>query len=199
MDRISNFFRRFRRRSQIGLAVLAAVVVFSFPAPEARAAQQTFSQNEILQAAENFFGVATKGLAQVIQKVFEDLGEPSAFIAGEEISGAFIVGLRYGKGELNLKGKTTRKVFWQGPSIGFDIGGNASKAFVLVYNLPMAEDLFRRFPGVDGSFYLVAGVGVNYQTDGGTTLAPIRTGVGLRAGASIGYLHYDSEPSWFPF
>ena len=92
-------------------------------------------------------------------------------------------------------GKPAREIFWQGPSIGFDFGGNASKAFVLIYNLPMAEDIFQRFPGVDGSFYLVAGVGVNNQTDDGTTLAPIRTGVGLRAGANLGYLHYTSEAS----
>ena len=199
MERLSKFCQPFWRRRGISGIILAAVVALSLPALEARAAQQTFSQNEILQAAENFFGVATKGLAEVIQKVFDDLGDPNAFIVGEEISGAFIVGLRYGRGELNLKGKPAREVFWQGPSIGFDFGGNASKAFVLIYNLPMAEDIFRRFPGVDGSFYLVAGVGVNYQTDGGTTLAPIRTGVGLRAGASLGYLHYTSESSWLPF
>ena len=199
MERLSKFCQWICHRRRNAGIILAAVVVFSFPAPEARAAQQTFTQNEILQAAENFFGVATKGLAEVIQKVFDDLGNPNAFIAGEEVSGAFIVGLRYGRGQLNLKGKPAREVFWQGPSIGFDYGGNASKAFVLIYNLPMAEDIFRRFPGVDGSFYLVAGVGVNYQTDGGTTLAPIRTGVGLRAGANLGYLHYTSESSWIPF
>ena len=175
----------------------AVLLVFSLNTANAQAAE-TFSQNEIMAAAENLFGATTKGLASVVQKVFEDLGEPNAYIAGEEISGAFIVGLRYGKGDLNQKGNAVRKVYWQGPSIGFDFGGNASKAFVLIYNLPMAEDIFRRFPGVDGSFYLVAGVGVNYQTDGGTTLAPIRTGVGLRAGANLGYLHYTSEASWIP-
>lgn len=199
MEGLSKFCQRIGHRRRIGGIILAAVVALSLPALEARAAQQTFTQNEILQAAENFFGVATKGLAEVIQNVFDDLGDPNAFITGEEVSGAFIVGLRYGRGELNLKGKPAREVFWQGPSIGFDVGGNASKAFVLVYSLPRAEDLFRRFPGIDGSFYLVAGVGVNYQTDGGTTLAPIRTGVGFRAGANLGYLHYTGEASWFPF
>ena len=199
MDRFVKFCRPIWHRRGIGGIMLAAVVALSLPAFEARAAQQTFSQNEILQAAENFFGVATKGLAKVIQKVFDDLGDPNAFITGEEVSGAFIIGLRYGRGNLNLKGKPALEVFWQGPSIGFDFGGNVSKTFVLVYNLPMVEDIFRRFPGVEGSFYLVAGVGVNYQTDGGTTLAPIRTGIGLRAGASLGYLHYTSESSWLPF
>jgi len=188
-------FSNLRRR---GLVLTgAALLFFSVYAPAAKAAE-TFSQNEILAAAENLFGATTKGLASVIQKVFEDLGEPNAFIAGEEISGAFIVGVRYGQGNLNQKGQSPRKVFWQGPSVGFDVGGNASKTFVLVYGLPTAEALFQRYPGVDGSFYFVAGVGVNYQTNGAMTLAPIRTGVGLRAGASLGYLHYTREASWFP-
>ena len=198
MDRFVKFCRRIWHRRGIGGIMLAAVVALSLPAFEARAAQQTFSQNEILQAAENFFGVATKGLAKVIQKVFDDLGDPNAFITGEEVSGAFIIGLRYGRGNLNLKGKPAREVFWQGPSIGFDFGGNASKVFVLVYKLSSADDLFRRYPGVDGSFYFVAGAGVNYQSDGAVTLAPIRTGVGFRIGASLGYLHYTREASWFP-
>jgi hypothetical protein len=174
-------------------------VVLSLPALEARAAQQTFSQNEILQAAENFFGVATKGLAQVVQKVFDDLGEPNAVIAGEEASGAIGIGFRYGRGHLNMKGRPKLPVFWQGPSIGFDFGGNVSKAFVLVYHLPSQDALFQRFPGVEGTLYVVAGVGVNYQKSGGTTLAPIRTGVGLRAGANVGYLHYTRKKSWIPF
>ncbi len=191
MHRFSHIVRR-------ALALTGAVLlVFSLYAPNAQAAE-TFSQNEIMAAAENLFGATTKGLASVIQKVFEDLGEPNAYISGDEISGAFIFGVRYGQGKLNQKGQSSQQVYWQGPSIGFDVGGNASKAFVLVYNLPSQEALFRRYPGVDGSFYFVAGVGVNYQSDGAMTLAPIRTGVGLRAGASLGYLHYTREASWFP-
>ena len=151
-----------------------------------------------MAAAENLFGATTKGLASVIEKIFQDLGQPNGFISGDEISGAFIIGLRYGRGELNQKGKTKQPIFWQGPSIGFDFGGNASKTFVLIYNMSSPADLYRRFPGLDGSFYFVAGIGVNYQTDGVLTVAPIRTGVGLRAGASLGYLHYTRESSWFP-
>lgn len=90
-------------------------------------------------------------------------------------------------------------VFWQGPSIGWDFGGNASKVFTLVYKIENTNDLFQRYPGVDGSLYFVAGVGVNYQRNGNITLAPIRTGVGLRAGASVGYLHYTMKESWIPF
>jgi hypothetical protein len=176
----------------------AFLLIFSLHISGARAAQATYSENEILAAAENLFGATTKGLASVVEKIFQDLGQPNAYIAGDEISGAFIVGLRYGRGELNQKGKVKQPIFWQGPSVGFDFGGNASKTFVLIYNMSSPDDLFRRFPGLDGSFYFVAGVGVNYQTDGVLTVAPIRTGVGLRAGASLGYLHYTRESSWFP-
>ncbi len=181
-------------------ASIAAVflLVFSLQISVARAAQATFSENEIMAAAENLFGATTKGLASVLEKVFEDLGRPNGYIAGDEISGAFIVGLRYGRGELNQKGRSKQDIFWQGPSVGFDFGGNVSKTFVLIYNMSSPDDLYRRFPGLDGSFYFVAGVGVNYQTDGVLTIAPIRTGVGLRAGASLGYLHYTRESSWFP-
>ncbi len=191
MRNISNLYRRF-------VAVSGAVLlIFSLNVDGAQAAE-TYSQNEILAAAENLFGATTKGLATVIEKVFQDLGQPNGFIAGDEISGAFVFGLRYGRGELNLKGKGKREIFWQGPSVGFDFGGNASKTFVLIYNLNSADDLYGRYPGVDGSFYFVAGVGVNYQRGQTTTLAPIRTGVGLRAGANIGYLNYTRDSSWFP-
>ena len=149
--------------------------------------------------AKGFFGATTKGLAEAIQKVFAEQGQPNAVILGEEASGAIGVGLRYGEGMLERKAGGGRQVYWQGPSIGFDFGGNASKVFTLIYNLDDTEALFQRYPGVDGSFYVVAGVGINYQQSGKVILAPIRTGVGLRAGASIGYLHYSKEHSWIPF
>lgn len=160
--------------------------------------EETFGENEILNKAANFFGGVSEGLAKVIEKVFAEQGEPNAFIAGEELSGAIGIGLRYGKGRLHRKAGQSRKVFWQGPSIGFDFGGNASKVFVLVYHLTDGNSLFQRFPAVDGSLYFVAGFGVNYQQTGNIILAPIRTGVGLRAGVSIGYMHYTKEYSLFP-
>ncbi len=186
-----------RRRPWVASAAL--FLVMSLHSPAGLAAEDTFSQSEVMQAAENFFGVATKGLAQVVQKVFDDLGEPNAFITGEEASGAIGIGFRYGRGHLTMKGRPKMPVFWQGPSIGFDFGGNVSKTFVLVYHLPSRDALFQRFPGVEGTLYVVAGIGVNYQKSGGTTLAPIRTGVGLRAGANVGYLHYTRKKSWIPF
>jgi hypothetical protein len=166
--------------------------------PAAKDDGETFSQNEIIAKAEGFFGQTSEGLAKAIQKVFEDKGRPNAYILGTEGSGAIGIGLRYGEGHLTRKKGAGRKVWWQGPSIGWDLGGNASKVFTLIYHLKENDQLFQRFPGVDGSLYLVAGFGVNYQQSGDIILAPIRTGVGLRAGASVGYLHYTREHSWVP-
>ena len=161
-------------------------------------ASDTYTQQEILEKARGFFGETTQGLAKAVAKVFEDHGQPNAFIAGEEVSGAIGVGVRYGEGVLTRKTGGDLQVYWQGPSIGFDFGGNASRVFTLVYNLRGSDQLFQRFPGVEGSFYFVAGVGVNYQQSGDLILAPMRTGVGLRAGAAVGYLHYTREHSWIP-
>jgi len=159
----------------------------------------TYSKDETLAAAEKFFGGTSEGLAKAIEKAFREMGEPDAYIEGSEGSGSFFVGLRYGEGHLYYKGGGATKVYWQGPSVGFDWGGNASKVFTLVYNLHWTRDLYQRFPGVDGSLYVVAGVGLNYQRADDITLAPIRTGVGLRAGASVGYLAYTRNKSWIPF
>ena len=164
-----------------------------------QAEDDTYSPEEILNAATGFFGGTTKGLAQIIEKVFAEQGRPNAYITGEEISGAIGIGLRYGNGRLSRKGGGGRKVYWQGPSIGFDFGGNASKVFTLIYRLENVAALFQRYPGVEGSFYFVAGLGLNYQQAGQVILAPIRTGVGLRAGANIGYLHYGRKHLWIPF
>lgn len=161
--------------------------------------QDTYSAEEIVSKGRDFFGATTEGLAKAIEKVFAEQGQPNAYILGEEGSGAIIVGLRYGKGTLNYKGGGGLPLFWQGPSAGWDFGGNASKVFTLVYNLRTTDQMLQRFPGVDGSLYVVGGIGVNYQRSGEITLAPIRTGVGLRAGASIGYLHYTLKRSLIPF
>jgi hypothetical protein len=156
-------------------------------------------QDSILKDAADFFGQSTEGLAKVIEKAFKDHGRPNGYIKGEEASGAITVGLRYGNGTLQMKSGPTRKVYWSGPSIGFDLGANASKVFVLVYHLPNTEKIFMRFPAVDGSLYYVGGAGINYQQRDKIILAPIRLGVGLRAGASIGYMHYTKKKTINPF
>lgn len=193
-------------RRLIALVPLIAALAFAPvraedpPSPEHRpVSQDTYTAEEIANVASNFFGETTEGLAKVIERVFAEQGKPNAYITGEEASGAIGVGLRYGRGTLNYKDGAGMPVFWQGPSIGWDLGGNASKVFTLVYKLRNTQDLFQRYPGVDGSLYFLAGVGVNYQKSDDVTLAPIRTGVGLRAGASVGYLHYTVKESWLPF
>ena len=165
---------------------------------KAGADEDSFDQAAILTAATDFFGETTEGLAKVVEKVFADQGRPNAYIAGEEVSGAIGVGVRYGDGMLRRKTGAGRKLYWQGTSIGFDFGGNASKVFVLIYHLNDSERIFQRFPAVDGSFYFVAGVGANYQQSGDIILVPIRTGVGLRAGVNVGYMHYTRKHSWIP-
>ncbi len=177
---------------------LLAIVLLSVQTTVARADNE-YNEDEILSAAEGFFGATSKGIAKVIQKIFSDHGRPNAYIAGEEIAGAIGIGLRYGKGHLFRKKYGGQRIYWQGPSIGFDLGGNASKVFTLIYNLNSRRQMYRRFPGGEGTIYVVAGFGVNYQQRGRVILAPIRTGVGLRAGVNIGYLHYGPEYRWLPF
>ena len=168
------------------------------PAPAART-DDTYSQNEGVQEASRFFGITTEAVAQAVEKIFGRYGRPNAYIIGNEGSGAVGVGLRYGEGNLYRKGSAPVKVYWQGPSLGFDLGANAAKSFTLVYKLPETEKIYQRFPGVEGSYYFIAGIGVNYQQSGDIVLAPMRTGVGLRAGANIGYLSYTKERNILPF
>ena len=160
---------------------------------------KTYDKDSVLKDAEGFFGKNTEGLAKVIEKAFADHGRPNGYIKGEEGAAALTVGLRYGDGTLVTKSMGSRRVYWTGPSIGFDAGANLSKVFILVYHLPSAGALFQRFPGVDGSLYFIGGVGMNYQQRSGIVLAPIRLGVGLRAGASVGYMHYTPKKTYIPF
>jgi hypothetical protein len=162
-------------------------------------AAETYSDDEIMNAASEFFATGAKDLASVLQKVLKEKGQPIAFIRGEEAGGAIGVGLRYGHGELVYKAGGGPRIYWQGPSIGFDIGGNAVKVFALVYNLPSSEKLFRRFPGVDGSLYFVGGFGVNYVQYRKITVAPVRFGVGWRQGINIGYMKFTATRKINPF
>ncbi|HVE04558.1 MAG TPA: EipA family protein [Rhizomicrobium sp.] len=180
-------------------AIFAALTLSATStAADNSASDDTFSPNEIVKAGSDFFGISTEVMAKAVQRVFEDLGQPDAYIKGEEGSGAVIVGLRYGSGWLIRKNFDPEKVYWRGPSIGFDVGGNGSKVFTLVYNLQEKRRLFQRFPGVEGSFYFIAGLGVNYLRSGGVTLAPMRTGLGWRAGVNAHYQVYSDRRDWFP-
>lgn len=166
-------------------------------AADAQAA--AFEIGEITAAADGAFGKATEGVAMMIEKVFADLGKPNAYIVGREGSGAVVVGLRYGRGKLFSKVEGEREVHWTGPSIGPDIGGDASRSFVLIYNLHDTEELFQRFPAVEGKAYLVGGVSANYHQRGNIVLVPIRLGAGWRLGANVGYLRYTKEGRIIPF
>ena len=160
---------------------------------------QTYSADEMIRNTSDFLGVGAETAGGVVERAFRDNGQPTGYIAGEEGSGAIGVGLRYGRGLLYMKGKETQEVFWQGPSVGWDWGGNASRVFTLCYNLQYPDAIFRRFPGVEGTAYLVGGLGVNYQRADNITLAPIRAGVGLRLGANVGYLAYSRQRNIIPF
>jgi hypothetical protein len=160
---------------------------------------ETYSDDEIVHNVSDFFGVASEKAGAVVERVFRDNGRPTAYIAGEEASGAIGIGLRYGNGLLYMKHRPPMRLYWRGPSVGWDFGGNASRVFTLCYNLQYPDAIFQRFPGVDGSIYVLAGLGVNYQKADDITLAPIRSGVGLRLGANVGYLAYSRSSHWLPF
>lgn len=181
------------------MILVAAAPAFAEDKAVKSKSNEGFTKEQVLEKADGFFGETTAGLAKAIEKVFAEQGSPNAIIAGEEVSAALGVGVRYGQGELQRYNGDVKPIYWQGPSIGFDMGANVSKVFTLVYHLDEMQQLMQRIPGVDGSFYVVAGVGVNYQQSGDLILAPIRTGVGLRAGASVGYVHYSDKKSWIPF
>src|SRR5437588_9530093 len=180
-------------------SLVVAAILSVAAAPAAAQNDETFSQNEVVQAASDFFGTTTAAVAKAVERIFAEQGLPESYIKGDEGSGAIVVGLRYGSGFLIRKGRAPLKVYWQGPSVGFDLGANASKCFTLVYNLRRPERLFQKFPGVEGSYYFIAGIGVNYQRADGITLAPMRTGIGLRAGVNAGYLTYTREQTLNPF
>ena len=187
------------RRLFLGCASLGALLAAAPALAQKEKDDDTYDKDSIFKEAEGLFGKGSEGLAKVIEKAFAEQGRPNGYIRGEEASGAITVGLRYGDGTLHMKKAKPRKVFWQGPSIGFDFGANASKVFVLVYHLSSPSQIYQRFPAVDGSFYYVGGAGINYQQRGNIILAPIRLGVGLRAGASVGYMHYTARKTINPF
>lgn len=162
-------------------------------------AADTFDKDTILADASEFLGNGTEGVAEVVEKLFEDLGEPNAYIKGQEASGALGIGARYGDGILTTRSGASSKVHWTGPSIGFDAGGNVSKVYVLIYDMKSVAEIFQRFPAVDGSLYIIGGVSANYHQSDGLKLAPIRLGAGLRSGVNVGYMKYTKEKTWNPF
>lgn len=170
------------------------------PAPGTQPAQsQHYTAQEMVDAGHQFFGAATDGLARVVERAFEQYGLPNGYILGEEASGAFIGGLTYGEGRMYTKNAGEHPLFWQGPSVGFDYGGQGSRVMMLVYHLQNTNDIYGRFGGVSGQAYLVAGVGMTVLQGGRVLVVPIRTGVGARLGVNLGYLKMTARPTWNPF
>jgi hypothetical protein len=179
--------------------ILALMLGFGAPAMAAGSVSDTFSVNEIVNTGGEFFGSVSQGLASVVEKAVSQFGLPNGYILGEEGSGAFVIGARYGEGTLYTRNKGDYPLFWQGPSIGFDAGGDGSKVMMLVYNLKSTNDVFGRYPGVDGSAYIVGGIGMTVMKSGNVVVVPIRSGIGLRAGVNVGYLKFTQQATWNPF
>ncbi|MGX9176398.1 DUF1134 domain-containing protein [Mesorhizobium sp. BHbdii] len=187
--------RSFFRVTSMAIALMGLVVVFSTSPSRA----QEYTAQEIVDSGHKFFGATSGGLATVVEKIFASYGLPNGYLLGEEGSGALIGGLTYGEGTLYTKNAGDHKVFWQGPSLGWDFGGEGSRVMMLVYNLDDVNSLYNRFGGVAGSAYLVAGVGFNVMKNNNVLLVPIRTGVGARLGVNLGYLKLTQRATWNPF
>ena len=168
-------------------------------APGAVPGTPTYRRDDVIGAAEGVFGKGAKGLGEILEKILKDQGEPNAYIAGREVSAAIGIGLRYGSGTMSHTVEGSRPVYWTGPSLGFDLGGDATKTFVLVYNLYDGQDLYRRYPQVEGRAYFVGGFSATYLRRGNVALIPVRLGVGVRLGANVGYMKFSEKSKWLPF
>jgi hypothetical protein len=196
---------------RIAITLMAAGVALALGGPSLAQAQlqrayatspgdpRTFQSGELVNSGHQFFGSISKGLALAVQEAVSRWGEPNGYILGQEASGAFVGGLRYGEGTLYTRNAGERRVFWQGPSLGFDFGGDGARTMMLVYNLPAVDALYRRFAGVAGSAYLVGGFGLSAATADEMIVVPIRSGLGARVGVNLGYLKFTQEPTWNPF
>jgi len=160
---------------------------------------QHYSSNEIVDAGHRFFGTISRGLAQIVEKAGSQFGLPNGYVLGQEAGGAVVAGVRYGEGVLYTKNAGDLRVFWQGPSVGFDFGGEGARTMMLVYNLPATDAIYQRFAGIDGSAYFVGGLGMTALTMNNIVVVPIRTGVGMRLGANVGYLKFTPTATWNPF
>ena len=182
----------------VGLGAAPGLAQTDSPPPPGPPANQ-YSSNEVIDAGHHFFGGISRGLASVVEKAVSQWGLPNGYILGEEASGAFIGGLRYGDGTLYTKNAGDVRVFWQGPSLGFDAGADGARTMMLIYNLPRTAAIFDRFGGVAGSAYFVGGLGMTALAANNIVVVPIRSGRGLRLGANVGYLKFTTEPTWNPF
>ena len=189
---------RLKKHATLRIAALIMALIGGIAVATPSHAEE-YTAQEIVDSGHRFFGATSGGLATVIEKIFSSYGLPNGYVLGEEGSGALVGGLTYGEGTLYTKNAGDHKVFWQGPSLGWDFGGNGDRMMMLVYNLDDVSNLYDRFAGVAGSAYVVAGLGFNVMKNGNVLLVPVRTGVGARLGVNIGYLKLTEAPTWNPF
>ena len=194
------------RATMGGAALIVAFFLATWPcpvpaqtAPPPEQQQQAFTSGELVSAGQQFFGTVSRSLASLIEKAVGQWGLPNGYVLGEEAGGAFFGGLRYGEGMLYTKNAGDLKVFWQGPTLGWDFGGDGARTMMLVYNLPATQAIYQRFGGIGGSAYFVGGFGMTALTASNIVLVPIRSGVGLRLGANVGYLNFTPQSTWNPF
>lgn len=185
--------------AKIGALLVALAFPASMPALAQGSLSDTYSGDELVQSGHQFFGSASQGLASLVEKAVSQFGLPNGYILGEEAGGALFVGAKYGEGKLYTRNAGEFSIFWQGPSIGFDVGGDGSKVMMLVYNLQTIQDILGRYPGVDGSAYVIGGLGMTVTKRGNVVVVPIRSGVGARLGINVGYLNFTNQPTWNPF
>lgn len=184
------------------MAMVLALASLGFTVPvqaQQGSLSETYTSDEIMSAGHQFFGSVAQGLASLVERAFNEYGQPNAYILGQEGGGALFIGARYGDGTMYTRNAGTHNVFWQGPSLGLDVGADGSRVMMLVYNLPAVDAVFDRYPGVDGSIYAVGGLGMTALKREDVYIVPISSGVGIRAGVSVGYLNFTREPTWNPF
>lgn len=189
-----------RKLSAMLLGLSSGLVATSSLARAPRPGEpNTFSTRELVDSGHSFFGNVSRGLALTLEEATRRWGEPNGYILGQEASGAFFGGLRYGEGSIYTRGGRGERIYWQGPSLGFDIGGEGARQMMLIYNLNSVPDMYKRFLEIDGSAYFIAGFGLSAATADDMVVVPIRSGVGLRLGVSLGYLKFSDRPTWNPF
>jgi hypothetical protein len=188
-----NLTRRHFMAGAAGLSVLAA------GAPAWADAPPAYSTNDLVDSGHRFFGALSRGLAETVEEAGRRWGQPNGYILGQEASAAFVGGLRYGEGMMYTRNAGDQRIYWQGPSVGFDAGADGDRTMMLVYNLPTVEAIFRRYGGIDGSAYFVGGFGFTALGADGVVVVPIRTGLGARLGVNLSYLKFTSRATWNPF
>jgi hypothetical protein len=186
------------RSIRAAVFVLAATIGLA-AAPAIAQQGSTYTTDELVREGHSFFGGVSEGLASIVERAVSEYGLPNGYVLGQEGSGAFIGGLRYGEGSLHTRNAGEHKIYWQGPTIGADVGGNGDRVMMLVYNLPSVDAIYDRFLGVAGSAHVIAGFGMTVLGRGGVYVVPIVSGVGARLGVNFGYLKFTAQPTWNPF